>query len=323
MARRFDSELAKACCLALLVAMAAASASPAAADSDDALKGLDKRWKKLTGDEKIEELGALQNVRGPKLVTYCKRWIADPNVRVRTAVVQVLAHAATDNDLRADAEKVLALYLDKHLDWRADEEQREFKRVCKKHGRTIPPDSEMQAGPNWQDPWDEDKRTLPGMILDERRHMMGVLASIQEARCRSLRKQLQRLFREHHDPEVLVRAVKLFGAWKEYRLLPDMADLARIQVEGRMIGGTDAGNKGYENQRLKWDVHKDRLWWSRPEYVTRVTYPTAEAASKITGAEIRFVRDLDKWILANQSMLRKKGVPITSAFRRRAATTQK
>jgi len=54
-----------------------------------------------------------------------------------------------------------------------------------------------------------------------------------------------------------------------------------------------------------------------------VTYPTAEAASKITGAEIRFVRDLDKWILANQLLLRKKGVPITSAFRRRAATTQK
>ncbi|MEE8104645.1 MAG: hypothetical protein V3T86_03825 [Planctomycetota bacterium] len=304
--------------MALLAAIAAPSA-----DADEALEGLDKRWKKLTGDEKIEELGALDNVRSPDLIAYCKRWLADPNVRVRTALVQVLAHTAIDNELRERAEKVLALYLDKHLDWRADEEKREFNRVCKKYGRSIPPDSEMQAGPNWQDPWDEDKRTLPGMILAERKHMMGVLASIEEARCRSLRQQLQRLFREHHDPEVLVRVVKLFGAWKEYRLLPDMADLARIQAEGRMVGGTDAGNKDYETQRLKWDVHKDRLWWSRPQYVTRVSYPIAEAASKTTGAEIRFARDLDAWILANESLLRKKGVPITSAFRRRAATTQK
>ena len=108
------------------------------------------------------------------------------------------------------------------------------------------------------------------------------------------------------------------------RALPAVADLARIQRYGRDVGGSHViGEREWRTLRLKWDVHKDRLWWSRPEYMPRVVAPACAAATKITGAEITEVAELDGWLLTHPTELAEHGVKLTDAFKKRAAITQR
>jgi hypothetical protein len=305
--------------LAFLIVPAALARS-----DEETFKQLKKHWRTYSADRRIEELAKLETLKSGALVRQCKTWLGDKNIRVRTAVVRVVAQNATDSKLRAASEKIVAGYLTLHLTDRAKREKSEFAKVCKKYGRKIPADTEMAAGADWQDPYDDQRRQVPGEILAERIHMRELIASVEQARMRALRPLLMRVFLTHHDPEVLVRLVKLFETWREWRALPAMADLARIQQFGRRVGGKDVvGAELYEKQRLKWDVHKDRLWWSRPEYVPRVARPIAEAASAITGAEIRTARELDGWLLGHKDELKAKGVTLTGSFLARARATQR
>ena len=186
-----------------------------------------------------------------------------------------------------------------HLSQRARKERDEFEAVCRKHGRKLPPDHEIAAGRDWTDPYDEDRRELPADIRAERALMRGVIAALEAARSDAHYAALVRIFGEHHDPEVLGRVVECFAKWKEWRALPLMADFVRIQQWGRGVGGSDViGRKQWNEMRLKWDVHKDRLWWSRPEYAPRLIKPICAAASATTGAEVTsVVMDLDSRIL--------------------------
>ena len=103
-----------------------------------------------------------------------------------------------------------------------------------------------------------------------------------------------------------------------------MADLARIQRYGREIGGSHViGERRWTEMRLKWDVYKDMLWWSRPEYVPRVVRPICEAASTITGAKLATVKEFDAWLLANADTLKEHGVTLSAAFRHRASVSQR
>jgi hypothetical protein len=103
-----------------------------------------------------------------------------------------------------------------------------------------------------------------------------------------------------------------------------MADLLRIQQEGRTTGGGDViGRERFAELRLKWDVHKDRLWWSRPEYVPRIRRPVYAAAKAITGAQVSSARELDAWLLENGAALAKHGVKLSANFRARARGTQR
>ncbi len=285
---------------------------------------LKKNWRTHSADRRIEELARLETLQTGALVRQCKSWLDDKNIRVRTAVLRVVGRCATDSKLRVASEKIVSDYLTRHLGDRAKREKSEFSRICKKYGRKIPSDTEMAAGADWKDPYDEQRLRLPGAILAERVHMRALIAFVEQARMRALLPLLMRVFAKHHDPEVLVRLVKLFDAWREWRALPAMADLARIQQFGRQVGGKDVvGAKLYETRRLKWDVHKDRLWWSRPEFVPRVSRPITHAASTITGAEIRTARELDGWLLSHESELKTKRVTLTGSFKARARATQR
>jgi len=317
-------ELTRATLAFLILTSAFALRASAGQADEETFKQLKKKWRTSSADRRIEELARLETLQTGALVRQCKTWLDDKNIRVRTAVVRVVARCATDSKLRAASEKIVSDYLTRHLGDRAKREKSEFAKICKKHGRKIPSDTEMAAGADWKDPYDEQRRQLPGTILAERIHMRELIAAVEQARMRGLRPLLVRVFATHHDPEVLVRLVKLFNAWGEWRALPAMADLARIQQFGRRVGGKDVvGAQLYEIQRLKWDVHKDRLWWSRPEFVPRVSRPITQAASTITGTEIRTARELDGWLLSHGSELKAKGVTLTGSFKARARATQR
>lgn len=291
------------------------------APAGDTVGELAACWGSLDPAARAKALDALPP--SPALLARCRAWIADEDAEVRLAVVRALLRCVPDPPLRAKAATAVAAYVERRLELRAAREKKEFADVLREHGRKVPPDSEMAAGAEWQDPYDPERRKPPAEILAERAHMRGVLLAMKGADAKELRRPVLRLFREHHDPEVLRAALDCFAAWRAHEALLDVADLARVQKQGREVAGADVvGREAYETTRLKWDVHKDRLWWSRPEYVPRLSGPMLEAASAIVGAPLGSIRELDAWILANEAALAAKGVRVSAEFRARARSTQ-
>ncbi|MGQ0615179.1 MAG: HEAT repeat domain-containing protein [Planctomycetaceae bacterium] len=305
--------------LRLLLA-AAASGDPAS----DAAKELKQRWRSLDAPGRIEALRSLEPMPSAALLRECKGWLADKEPAVRGAVAKAAAACAALPALREQARALLADYLGKHLDARARREREEFEAVCRKFGRAIPPDDEMAAGADWSDPYDPKRRALPEEIVAERGHMRAVLEAAGGAGGDELRAAVRRAFREHHDPEVVAAAATCLGRLRSWEALADLADLLRLQSYGREVGGADViGREAYETMRLKWDVHKDRLWWSRPEYVPRAGQAIREAASAIVGRPIESCGAFDRWMLDHEAELTAHGVTLDAAFRRRAASTQR
>jgi len=295
-----------------------------AAPADEALADLRELWPELTTPGRIKHLAGLKPHRTAAILTQAKAWLKDGEPLVRAHVFVVVANCATDPKLRRRAEAVLTGYLKAHMGERARKEKQEFAAVCRKHGRKLPPDDEIQAGKDWTDPYDEKRRKLPDDIKVEREHTRILLAAVEEARAKSLRPVLWRVFHEHHDPEVVVRVIALFGAWKEWNALVPMADLVRPQYFGREVGGGMViGHKNYANMRLKWDAHKDRLWWSRPEYMPRIPRHVFQAVLETTGATVASSTQLDAWLLGNEEPLAKHGIKLSTAFRKRAQISQR
>ena len=295
-----------------------------AAPADDALAELQELWPELTAPGRVKHLDKLARHRSTAILAQAQRWLRDEDPRVRAAVVRVIASGATDPQLRRRAEGMIAAYLKSHMSARAKREQREFRDVCREHGTELPPDNEIAAGRDWTDPYNEHRRKLTPEIALEREHMRAILAAIEEARAKELRPMILRVFHEHHDPDVVVRVIELFGAWKDWHALVPMADLLRIQYFGREVGGgVVIGKKNYETLRLKWDVHKDRLWWSRPEYVPRIPRHVFKAVLDTTGAEVNSSTSFDAWLLEHEDDLGKHGVKLSAAFRKRVQISQR
>lgn len=306
--------------VALVLALAHA---PGVAE-ENLLEKTRQRWGSLARAGKLDALLRLSAQPSRAVLVQCRTWGQDPDPVVVAQVVRLVARHYARKDCRAAARKFLEAHVQQHLAARARREQQEFEAVCREHGRQIPPTSRMTAGSGWTDPYDEGRRTLPTEIKAERAHVREVVAALEGTQAPELFPVLAKIFREHHDPEVLVRTIRAFQAGKEWRALPAMADLARIQRFGREMGGALViGKTEYETLRLKWDLHKDRLWWSRPEYVPRTVAPICEAASTITGARIATVVELDAWLLANERLLKARGVRLTAGFRKRAQSTQR
>jgi len=283
----------------------------------DDLGDAKKQWGTLDRDGKIVLLMRLSALapEAPSLPDLCVAWLKDGDCIVRGHVARLLAACGPKG------EAPLVAYVTAHLKERARREQREFDEVCRAHGRKLPPPGEMKAGAKWKDPWDESVRTPPVEVREERAHMSEVVGALESAGGDAA---LERIFAEHHDPEVLLRVIACWRKRRTWTALPAMADLARIQQFGRaMGGGAVIGEELFTTLQLKWDVHKDRLWWSRPEYVPRASRPIAEAAGEITGGLIRNARELDGWLLANEARLAAHGVKLTPEFRARAAETQR
>jgi len=300
-------------------------AAPAAAGTAaDAVLELKKRWAGLDAAARVEALRALEATPSAALLKECKAWLGDADPAVRGAAARAAAACAALPAERERARALLADHLGRHLDARARREREEFEAVCRKHGRAIPPDDAMAAGAHWQDPYDPQRRPLPPEVLAERALLADLLEAAGGAGGDALRAAALRAFREHHDPEVVARAAACLGALRAWAALPDLADLLRIQSFGREVGGADVvGREAYETMRLKWDVHKDRLWWSRPEYVPRAGPAIREAASAIAGTPLESCAAFDRWMLGHEAELEAHGVRLDAAFRRRAAATQR
>ena len=296
-----------------------------AAEADDPLADLRKGWSKLDRAARIDGLMRLQSERTTKVVNQSRTWLkGEEDPLVRAQLVRLLVACSGEPELEARALKAVAEYVDVHLDWRQRQEDREFRAVCKKHGTKVPPGTEMGHGATYRDPYDESRRELPPEIRAERAHLLEVIAAIEPVVSAAMAGPLMRIFEEHHDPEVLVRVVKAFGERGEWRALPAMADLWRIQDQGRALGGgVVIGEKKYRDLRLKWDLHKERLWWSRPEYVVRVVTPIQEACEKITGSEFSIARELDGWLLDHPELLARHSVKLSGEFRARAEESRK
>jgi len=306
------------------VALVLVLAQALGAAEEDLLQQARQDWGDLDRAGKLDRLLRLSAQPSRAVLAQCRTWVKDPDPIVAGQVVRLVARHHTLAACRASARALLESHVERHLAARARHETREFEAVCREHGRRIPPTSKMAAGAGWTDPYDEQRRTLPAGIKAERAHVREVVAALERARAPELFPALAQIFRQHHDPEVLVRTVRAFQALKEWRALPAMADLARIQRFGREMGGAMVtGKTEYETRRLKWDLHKDRLWWSRPEYVPRIVEPVCEAASAITGARIATAVELDAWLLANQALLKARGVALGAAFKKRAQSTQR
>jgi hypothetical protein len=261
------------------------------------------------------------------VLAQCRTWLDDADPLVRGQVARLVSAHGTVPALRTQAIKALVDYVERHLAWRRKQEAREFDRVCREHGTELPPDGRIAAGADWRDPWDEYLRKIADEALAERAHMREVVGALEGFEGDPARSALLAIFAEHHDPEVVVRVIAALGARREWAALQPIADLARIQRYGRAVGGGAViGAKQWRDLRLKWDLHKDRLWWSRPEYMPRILKPAFEAACAITGEpviEIGSVRALDKWLLDNTDRMKKEGAPLTRDFANRAAETQR
>jgi len=258
------------------------------------------------------------------MVSQLASWLPDKEPRVRAALVRALLRCSKQPPLEASSVAAVDAYLGRWLKARADAEKSEFREVVRKFGKDLPPDDRIAAGRDWEDPWDETRRKLPAEAKAERAHALALVDAIERAEAKGLAPSLLRAFREHHDPEVLCRLARCFGAWKEWGALLEMADLARIQAEGRGVAGSAVvGEEAWSTMRLKWDVHKDRLWWSRPEYVPRVSRPVFEAATAIVGSPVASARELDRWILDHEKELAERGIRLDAAYRRRASETQR
>ena len=296
----------------------------APAPAAEPLQEVRRQWSKLDRAGKLDGLLRLGAAPSRPGLAQCRTWLKDEDPVVRAHVVRLVAAHCAVQGCRVSAEGLIAEYVKGQLAARARRERKEFEQVCREHGRTAPPGDQIAAGKDWTDPYDEKRRRLPGDIKAERVHMREVIAAVEGVKSPELYPILRSVFDQHHDPEVVVRAVRAFQATREWRALPAMADLARIQRYGREMGGAMViGKRKYETLRLKWDVHKDRLWWSRPEYVPRAIDPVCEAASAVTGARITTVTELDAWLLANEAALSKHGVKLSAAFKKRAAATQR
>ena len=207
--------------------------------ADDPLADLRKRWKKLDRAARIDGLLRLQSLRTAAVVSQSRSWLkGEEDPLVRAQLVRLLVACGREPDLATRAHKAVADYFDAHLDWRQRQEDREFKLVCKKHGTKIPPGTASGHGSTYEDPYDEERRELPPEIRAERAHMLEVIAAVEQIENDALLKPLMRIFLEHHDPEVLVRVVRSFAERKAWRTLPAMADLWRIQEQGRAVGET-------------------------------------------------------------------------------------
>ena len=306
------------------VALVLALAQAPGAGEEALLKETRQRWGGLDRAEKLDALLRLGAQPSRALLVQCRTWVKDPDPVVSGQVVRVVARHHALAACRASARAFLESHVKQHLAVRARRETREFQAVCRAHGRRIPPTSRMAAGADWTDPYDERRRRLPAEIKAERAHVREVVAALESTKAPELFPALARIFREHHDPEVLLRVIRAFQALKEWRALPAMADLARIQRLGREMGGAMViGKTEYETRRLKWDLHKDRLWWSRPEYVPRTVVPICKAASGITGEKFATVVEFDAWLLANQAALKARGVTLSAAFKKRAQSSQR
>jgi len=284
-----------------------------------------KAWSGWTPKERIGALEELAATPSRTLLRQVGTWLgAEGDAGVRAKLVAVAARHADEEKLARRARRIVEKYVEGHLERRRRREEREFQEVCREHGTTLPPDDEIAAGRNWRDPWDEASRKLPEETLAERVHVLALVAALRAhgAGERVFGPALLRLFEEHHDPKVLVALIEAFGALKEWRALPAMADLWRPLELGRTVGGSHViGEKRWREMRLKWDVHKDRLWWSRPEYVLHAAAPIRKAARAITGRDFEGVAALDAWLLGNERELKRHGVRLDRAFRRRAAAS--
>lgn len=291
--------------------------------ADVDLDGLRKGWPNFDRDQKIRALMRLATERSPEILVQYERWLKDRDLVVRGQLLRLIAGHTADHGTQQRAERVISTYLRARLVQRRSREAKEFSALHRKLRKAVPPDNTMTAGVNWKDPYDVNRK-LPTDILAERLHMREVIAAIEGSRSRGLRQSLQAIFREHHDPAVLVRVVEAFELWQDWAALAEMADLVRIQQHGRELGGGAViGGKRYDTLKLKWDAYKDQLWWSRPEYVPRVIRPICKAASKITGVNLRSATEIDAWLLKHGDELRKHGVVLSRAFRERARVSQR
>ena len=297
---------------------------PARADGDD-LAALKKRWPQLDRAGRVDACTRLLGRADDKVLRVCEDLLAredDPVVEGELVRV-IAAHGAAVPALRARAARAIVRRADACLDARAKTERAEFEAVCREHGRSIPPGGAQGEGRDWIDPWDEERRTLPEEARHERLRARGLVEALRVIGKPDAAAPLLRFLDEHHDPEVVVATVRALGELHVWGALPALADLVRVQEQGRALGGADViGQEPYETLRLKWDVHKERLWWSRPEYLPRARLPILEEAGRIVGRDaFRDARGLDRWLLANEELLARRGVELSAAFKSRAAAS--
>jgi hypothetical protein len=309
--------------LALAVALLAAALG--AQDDGAAFEVVKERWPSWSGPQRAAVARRWAKKPSAELLAMVEKWLkAEKDPVAQGALATALLEHNTSKPWRARVKRALEHHVRARLKARAKRERDEFNALHGRLKRKIPPDTEMAAGRNWTDPYDESRRKPTPEINAERASMREIVAAIEKSNDRALLPVLLAVFSEHHDPEVLVRIVEAFGKRRDWKALLPLTDLARIQVVGREVGGSHViGEKRWNTMRLKWDVYKDELWWSRPEYVPRVVRPALQAANAITGAEIGSVAGLDAWILANAKQLRKHGVVVSDAFRHRASRSQR
>lgn len=300
------------------------AALSARAERDD-LAALKKQWPQLERSGKIDACTRLLGKADAQVLRLCEDLLSreDDPVVEGELVRLIAAHAVAVPELRARAARALVRRADALLDARAKKEKAEFDAVCREFGRTIPPGGAQGEGRDWVDPWDEERRTLPEETRHERLRARALVEALRTIGKPEATAPLMRFLEEHHDPEVVVAAVRAVGELHVWGALPALADLVRIQEQGRALGGADViGREPYETLRLKWDVHKDRLWWSRPEYLPRARLPILEEAGRIVGRDaFRDARGLDRWLLANEELLGRRGVQLSPTFKSRAAAS--
>ncbi|MHC4956981.1 MAG: hypothetical protein ACYTGN_01300 [Planctomycetota bacterium] len=305
---------------ALIVALLA----PGLCAGDETFEILEERWPAYSPGQKAAAVRRWAKKPSAGLLAAVERWLAaEKDPVAQGALVTALLEHNTSKPWRARVKRALERHMRARLKARAKRERDEFNALHRKLKRKLPPDTEIAAGRNWTDPYDETVRKPTPEILAERASMVEIVTAIEASNDRALLPVLLSVLAEHHDPAVLARIVAAFGARKDWKALLPMTDLARIQVVGREVGGSHViGETRWNTMRLKWDVYKDQLWWSRPEYVPRVVRPTLQAANAITGAKVGSIRELDAWILANAALLKKHDVVVSDAFRHRASRSQ-
>ncbi len=307
----------------MLLCVLAAAPLVHAKPKDVALTAAKKEWTQATPSRRVVLVKSLGAQLGSARLEQFARWLREPNALLQAELLDAIVGHALDVKLRPRVEQIMTKFLAAHLKARQKREDKEFAQVCRKHGRRYA-EGKMAAGSDWTDPYDEKKRTLPDDIKNERLFMKRALFAIEKAAMPSLRRTILDIFHQHHDPDVLVACLATMGRLKVWGALPDMADLLRPLEYGReMQGAPTMGARSYDTMRLKWDVHKDRLWWSRPEYVLRTRHPIFDAFRAITGQDLRSSSLIDKWLLNNEETLRKNGVKLTSAFRARTRRSQR
>jgi hypothetical protein len=168
------------------VALALALAHAPAAAGEGLLEQTRQRWGSLDRAGKLDALLRLRAQPSRAMLAQCRKWVLDPDPVVSGQVVHLVARHHALAACRASARAFLEAHVKQQLAARARRERKEFAAVCRKHGRRIPPTSEIKAGRDWTDPYDERRRTLPDEIKAERAHAREVVAAL-EARGITLR----------------------------------------------------------------------------------------------------------------------------------------